>query len=171
MKDLEKRKSYGLLLNQDIKLHRNWFRQMTKLIGINCEYRAPKKDKSFSEYGELESNYQKPIIVGCILDQHPDQKSMKKLGWVSELDENSLLLHVPYDLPDLQVGALFTLPSGIDEAENRIFRVISMQNIMIYPASITCEIAPEYNTDTELNEIYRFEFSDFNVLKDNENDD
>ena len=34
---------YGLLLNKDIKLHRQWFKEMTKLIGINVIYRSPKK--------------------------------------------------------------------------------------------------------------------------------
>ena len=58
------------------------------------------------------------------------------------------MIHVPYDLHDLQVGALFIVPSGLDKAEGRVFRVISMQNIMVYPASIACEIAPEY-ADTD----------------------
>ena len=66
------------------------------------------------------------------------------MGWVAELQQNSSFIHVPYDLPDLQQGALFIVPSGIDNAKGRLFRVVSMSTSMVYPASITCEIVPEY---------------------------
>ena len=93
------------------------------------------------------------------------------MGWVSELQENSSILHVPYDLPGLEVGALFTLPSGIDNTQGRNFRVVSMQVTMIYPASIACEIAPEYESTTQVNEIHDFRHENLTVLVDNEDDD
>lgn len=37
---------YGLLLNKDIKLHRRWFNELVKLLGIQVVYRAPRKDKN-----------------------------------------------------------------------------------------------------------------------------
>lgn len=58
---------------------------MTKLLGINVIYRAPREGKSYSGYGELESFYYEPILVGCIFNEHPNQWTMKKLGWDSEL--------------------------------------------------------------------------------------
>lgn len=137
-------RDYGLLLNKDIKLHRTWFKQMTKLYGINCIYKAPAKNKTFDQKGDLQTSYEKGMLVGCIFQDHPDQKTLKKMGWVAELQENSSIIHVPYDLPGLEVGAQFIVPSGIDHAQGRVFRVISMQTIMVYPASIACEIAPEY---------------------------
>lgn len=145
----DKFNDYGMLLNQDIKLHRTWFKQMTKLLGINCIYKAPTKTKTFDKKGDLQTGYQPGVLVGCIFQDHPDQKTLKKMGWVAELQEGSSIIHVPYDLKDLQVGAQFIIPSGIDQAQGRVFRVISMQNIMIYPASIACEIAPEYYTVDE----------------------
>ncbi len=81
------------------------------------------------------------------------------------------MIHVQYDLPNLQVGALFGVPSGIDNGEPRLFRVISMQTTMIYPASITCEIAPEYEDTDEMSTLYKFEHSTDNLLVDNEEDD
>lgn len=78
---------------------------------------------------------------------------------------------MPYDLPHLEVGALFIVPSGIDQAVGRVFRVISMQNIMVYPASIACEIAPEYESTAQKNETVDFRTTNFNVLADNEEDD
>ena len=167
----DKKEDYGLLINKDIKLHRNWFKQMTKLIGINCIYRAPRKSKEFDRHGDLDTNYCEPQVVGVIFNQHPDQKTLKKMGWVAELQEGSSIIHVPYDLPDLQVGALFIIPSGIDQAIGRVFRVISMQNIMIYPASISCEIAPEYEDTMQRTETRDFTQTNFNVLLDNEEDD
>lgn len=142
-------RDYGLLINKDIKLHRTWFKQMTKLYGINCIYKAPAKNKTFDQKGELQTAYTKGMIVGCIFQDHPDQKTLKKMGWVAELQEGSSIIHVPYDLPDLQVGAQFIVPSGIDNAQGRVFRVIGLQNIMVYPASIACEIAPEYYSTDE----------------------
>ena len=135
---------YGLLLNNDIKLHRGYFDEMIRLLGIQVIYRAPLPDKHYTTYAEIESNYAEPILVGCIFDEHPTQQTLKKMGWVAELQQNSSFIHVPYDLPDLQQGALFIVPSGIDNATGRLFRVVSMSTSMVYPASITCEIVPEY---------------------------
>ena len=44
---------------------------MCKLIGIYVIYRAPYPGKHWTTYAELETNYDKPIQVGCIFDDHP----------------------------------------------------------------------------------------------------
>lgn len=164
--------NYGLLINKDIKLHRTWFKQMVKLLGINCIYRAPRPEfKTYNKQGDLDSRYFEPELVGCIFSEHPDQKTLKKLGWVAELSEGSSIIHVPYDLPHLQVGALFTVPSGIDNGTGRTFRVISMQTGMIYPASIACEIALEYETTTPTSNLADFTSSTLTLLKDIEGED
>lgn len=160
---------YGQLLGKDIKLHRNWFKEMCRLNGINVLYRAPLKDKHYTLYTEIDSNYQPPEVVGCIFNEHPDQRTLKKIGWVAELQEGASIIHVPYDLHDLQEGALFIIPSGLDNAEGRLFRVSQLSNIMIYPASITCEIVPEYE-DTFAESQYEHTRSNFNLLNDEGND-
>ena len=136
--------NYGLLINQDTKLHRQYFDEMSRLIGIKVIYRAPRKDKQYTTYAEVDSNYQEPLVTYCIFNEHPDQKTLKKMGWVSELQDNASLIHVRYDLPDIQQGALFIVPSGLDNAKGRLFRVVHLSNSMIYPASITCEIVRAY---------------------------
>lgn len=163
--------NYGLLINKDIKLHRFYFKEMVKLLGINCQYRAPMSNKHFNTIGDLESDYYPAETVGCIFQEHPDQKTLKKMGWVAELQESSSIIHVPYDLKGLEVGALFSIPSGLDNATPRVFRVISMQNIMVYPASIACEIAPEYATSDEKVLTQDFSSNNFTVLVDHEEDD
>ena len=157
---------YGILLNDDIKLHRKYFEEMVQLWGIQCIYRAPKKDKHYTTYAEIEANYQEPQQVGVIFTDHPDQKTLKKIGWVSELQEDASLIHVPYDLSDIQQGALFYIPSGIDEASYKLFRVVSLSNIMVYPASIVCEIVPEFEDKLPLSSIKDYSQSNFNLLRE-----
>ena len=162
---------YGLLITKDIKLHRTWFKQMTALHGINCKYFPPAENKIFDTYGDLQTSYDSETLVGCIFEEHPNQKSLRKAGWVAELQEGSSIIHVPYDLPGLQVGALFELPSGLDNGKGRLFRVISLSNIMIYPASIACEVALEYNSVDEQQLITACEKNDMPLLIDREDDD
>ena len=163
---------YGYLINgKDIKLHRFWFKEMVKQYGTICVYKAPLPKSDFDAHGDLDADYYKGIPVGCIFEEYPNQKTLKKAGWIAELQEGSSLIYVPYDTPKLQVGSLFIVPSGLDGAEGRVFRVISMHNIAIYPASIACEIAPEYEDIDERNLHTDFRNDDLTLLKDLEDDD
>ena len=156
--------NYGLLLNeQGIKLQRNYFKEMCKLIGAKVIYRACRPDKTWTTYGEIDSNYYSPIQVECIFNEFPDQRTMKKLGWVAELDANASLISVPYDVPDIQVGSLFIIPSALDNTKGRLFRVTKLSTIMIYPSSITCELVPEYE-DTMSKESFDHSHNSFNLL-------
>ena len=165
MKDEQK---YGILLQPSIRLHRQWFKEMVKLQGIYVLYRAPLENKHYTTYAEIDSNYAPPLLIGCLFDNHPNQYTTKKLGWISELQEDASLIHVDYDLPNLQVGALFIVPSGLDDGKGRLFRVTRMSNSMVYPASITCEIVPEYEDTLDKETISDFIDDSFNVLQDEE---
>ncbi len=139
------RDSYGKLLTPDIKLHRQWFKEMVRLMGVNCLYKTPiNQNKQYTTQGELISSYSSPKVVGCIFEEHPTQKTTKLLGWNSERQEDASVIHVPYDLENLQQGALFIVPSGFDNTKGRVFRVVDISGIMIYPASVACKIVPEY---------------------------
>ena len=105
------------------------------------------------------------MLVGCIFEEHPTQQTLKKIGWVSELQQNASIIHVPYDLENLQQGSLFIIPSGIDTAKGRLFRVVQIVDIMVYPASVACEIVPEYENTFEP-ALSTFEQSSFNVLRE-----
>ena len=150
---------YGFLLTPAIKLHRRWFIEMSKLIGIRVEYRFPKNPilddngnetcknnygVNWTTYAEIDSKYSCPQNIYCIFDQHPDQQTLKKVGWMSELQENASIIHVQYDLMKLQYGCLFKLPGGLDNSKGRVFRVVKITNGIIYPASLMCEVVPEY---------------------------
>lgn len=156
--------NYGLLVNSNTTLHRRYFNEMARLLGIKVIYRAPTPGKHYTTYAEIESNYQEPTIEYCIFEDHPSQQTLKKLGWVSELQEGSSIIHVRYDLPDIQQGALFIIPSGLDKTKGRLFRVIKMSNIMVFPSSISCEIAPEYEDTLTKSTIEDYSKSSFNLL-------
>jgi hypothetical protein len=155
---------YGLLLNQkDILIQRKYFEEMTQLIGVRVIHRAPRKGKSYTTYGEIDSNYFEPEEVGCIFDEHPTQRTMKRLGWNAELDTNASIISVPYDLNGLQKGSLFVIPSAFDNTKGRLFRVEEISGIMIYPCSLTCRLVPEYET-TFANNLYNHQNNSFNLL-------
>ena len=152
----------------NLELQRKYFKEMTKLIGINVIYKAPRDSKDYDLHGELDSKYYEPIKVGCIFDEHPTVWTMKKMGWNSELSDSLSVIHVTYDLEKLQVGALFIIPSGIDNGVGRLFKVIRMSTTMIYPASIACEIGPMYEDEIDNSLVQDFTKSNHNMLVDEE---
>lgn len=161
--------NYGALLNEtNIKLHRKYFIEMCSLLGIQVFYRAPRENKHYNDYGELDTYYYEPVKIGCIFEDHPTQQTLKKLGWASELQEDASVIHVPYDLQNLQQGALFIIPSAFDNTKGRLFRVGKMSANMIYPASISCEIVPEYENTFNKEDIHNFKHTDFNLLNEEE---
>lgn len=159
-------RKYGLLIQPSIKLHRQWFKELCKLHGIYVLYRAPLQDRHYTTYAEIESNFAQPILTGCIYEQYPNQRTTKMLGWVSELQENSSIIHVDYDLPNLQEGCLFIIPSGLDDGKGRLFKVVRLSTVMVYPASVSCEIVPEYEDTLNKLTINDYTESSFNLLQD-----
>lgn len=166
-----KNEDTGLLLNkQNIELNRSFFKEFLRLHGINVLYRAPiPSTKTYNMYGELDTNYEQPIKVSCIYDEHPTQKTMRKLGWNTELSDTSVVIHVPYNM-NVESGGLFIIPSGLDKSEGRVFKVLRMSNIAIYPASISCELGPMMVNTTERTQVVDFKDSNFNVLGDESED-
>ena len=160
----------GLLLSKkDIELHRSYFRQMTRLIGINVVYRAPREGKEYDGYGELDSFYEEPMALGVIFEEHPTQRTMRKLGWNYELQEEASVIFVPYDTPGLQRGALFVIPSHLDKTEGRLFTVTEMSTSSIYPSSVACRIAPVWKSTFERSQL-NHEKDNFNLIKEEERD-
>ena len=155
---------YGLLLNeQDMKLHRNYFIEMCSLIGVKVIHRAPRPSKSWTTYAEIDSNYYEPELVHCIFEEHPTQRTLKTLGWVAELQESPSLISVPYDLKGLQQGSLFVVPSAFDNSKGRLFRVVEIAGQMIFPASLTCKLVPEYENTFSPSQL-QHQANSFNLL-------
>ena len=166
-------KDTGLLLNKkNIELNRFYFAQTVKLIGINVLYRAPRKDqKQYDLHGELDALYTEPIVVGCIYNEHTDQKTMKKLGWNAEREESTPVIHVPYDTPDLQAGCLFEIPSALDNTKARVFKVLDLSVVPVYPASVACKLGPMMQNELEKSQVVDFNKTDFNLLNEDEEEE
>ena len=128
-------KDYGLLNQPNVELQRKYFKEMVNLRGVFCEYRYP-TTKQYNTQAELDSVYSEPIKVGCIFEDNVPQKTTQLLGWNAEADTNATMISVPYDLEHLQIGCLFNLPSAFDNAPGRLFRVVEMSTISVYPASV-----------------------------------
>ena len=161
---------YGLLLNrEDILLQRQWFEEMTDMIGVKVIHRAPRPSKSYTTYAEIDTNFFEPELVGCIFQEHPDQRTMKKLGWNAELDTNASVISVPYGVKGLQQGSLFIVPSAYDNSIGRMFRVVEITSIMIYPSSLTCKLVPEFE-NTFANNHFSHKTDSFNLLNREEDE-
>ncbi len=155
---------YGLLLNEkDILLQRKYFDEMARMLGVKVIHRAPRAGKSYTVYSEIDSNYFEPECVSCIFEEHPNQRTMKKLGWNAELQTSASIISVPYDLKGIQRGSLFIIPSAFDKTAGRLFRVTEISSIMIYPCSLTCQLVPEYE-NTFSNNSYMHKNNSFNLL-------
>lgn len=81
------------------------------------------------------------------------------------------MIHVAYDVPGIQAGGIFTIPSGLDNAAPRKFKVLRLQNSAIYPSSISCELGPLLDDRDELAPVRDFRASNFNLLADDEEDE
>lgn len=163
--------NYGFLISEeDLLLQRQYFEEMADAIGVKVLHRAPRPGKAYTTYGEIDSNYFEPELVSCIFDEHPHPRTMKKLGWNTELESQAAIISVPYDLQGLQQGSLFLIPSAFDNTKARLFRVTKITSIMIVPCSLTCQIVPEYE-NTFSNNSYSHKSDSFNLLnrEDDEN--
>ena len=81
------------------------------------------------------------------------------------MQDQLTVISVPYDLENLQIGCLFEIPSAYDNTPGRKFRVVEMYTIPIYPASITCRLALEYESQVSQADTKMFVNTDFNLLK------
>lgn len=89
----------------------------------------------------------------------------------AEREETTPVIHVPYDTPELQAGGLFEIPSGLDNAKARVFKVLDLSVVPIYPASIACKLGPMLENELPKSQIVDFNKTDFNLLNEDEDED
>ena len=167
---MEQRDTGILIREKNVKLQRFYFNQAVKLIGVYVNYRAPRKGKHYNGYGELDTFFIEPIRVGIIFEEHPNIWTMKKLGWDSELQEGETLVHVPYDVPNLESGGMLEVPSGIDNTEPKRFRILKMRTSLVYPSEVVCHIAPLFTSTFDATQ-KDYSSSNFNLLKNKDEED
>jgi hypothetical protein len=69
-------------------------------------------------------------------------------------------------LPNVQAGSLFIIPSGLDNTKGRVFKVIRMSSIAVYPSEIICEIGPMFDDTSNSSDLHDFNTTNFNLLAD-----
>lgn len=137
------------ILQNDLLLQRYWFEEVLDLYGISAKYYQLKPGCKFTSAGELSSNYYDPIKARILFDQVPKISTLKRLGWVTELDQNSSLIHVKFDTPGIQFGCIYSIKDPLTPDKGRLFRITKLQTGIIYPAAVTCQIVPILGTDPE----------------------
>lgn len=82
-----------------------------------------------------------------------------------------MVINFPYDTPNIEVGCIVMIPSGIDNAPPRMFRISRMSTIMIYPSSIACECVPEYIDTLPRSQVEDFRTGSMTVFSKDADDD
>ena len=161
----------GVLLNeQNLKFQRQYFEEMVRLIGLKVLYLAPRKDKTYNGYGELESFFYDPVEVGCIFTEHPNVWTMRKAGWNVERADDLSMIQVPYDLERLERGGLFLIKCGPDTAEPRKFQIRDMKTDAVVPVCVECLLGAVYSSTFETSQFQHTD-NNFNLLRHDEEEE
>lgn len=132
----------GILYQNDLEIQRYYFNEAIEYYGIDADYYQVKThSQEFNSTGEMSSKYYDPVPIKLIYDQVPKINTLKKLGWVTELSQDSQpLIHIPFDTPGIQVGALFKIEDPLKPGSGRMFRATKMTTGVIYPSAVTLQI-------------------------------
>lgn len=134
------------LLQNDLEIMRRQMDEALELYGLAARYYQLKDKKArFTTAGELSSRYFDPVDTRVIFEQAPKVTTLKKLGWVTELDQASQLLHASFNLPGISFGALFEIRDPLNQTSGRFFRVTKLQVGILFPSFVTCQIVPVVN--------------------------
>ena len=129
------------LIKQDALMFRSYFKEMLRKYGIDGMYfQVDEATKSYNESGELSCKHLDPIPCQMIFDQVPTVGTLKKLGWVNELDKSQPLIHIDFDTPGIQPGACFNIEDPLRPGKGSLFRVTKSSVGIIYPMCVTCQI-------------------------------
>lgn len=140
------------LISQDAEIFREYFKECLEMYGIPALFFQPKEDicqKKFTTLGEMKNLYYDPIETQVLFEATPKVQTLRKLGWVTELDKEQPIVHVDYDLPGIARGAVFKIKDPLSVTDGRLFRVTKMSVGILYPASISCQIVAVLGKEPE----------------------
>lgn len=132
----------GLLVRQDVRIHRAYFSEMCKLIGVSVAYQYVVKSE-MTIHSEDNSFLSVPLRIDVIFDDQPSVDTLKRLGWVTELNEQQpIVINMPYNTPNLTVNARIMIESIDGTPRPRVFKVTKIESDLEYPDAYTCAIVP-----------------------------
>lgn len=142
----------GLLNRSDAKMFRSYFSEMCKLIGQSVAYQYITK-RDMTIHSEDNNEFSTPIRIDALFDENPSIKTLNKIGWVSELNETKpLILNLPYNTPNLTVGARVTIETVDGVKRPRVFVITKIASDLEYPDAYTCIIAPVFDQTPQKNQ-------------------
>lgn len=141
----------GILFQNDLEIQRYYFDESLEFYGIDAlYYQVNDASQHYTVAGELTSKYHDPIAIKLIYDQVPKIGTLKKLGWVTELNQDAQpIIHISFDTPGIQVGALFKIQDPLNPLSGRMFRATKMTTGIIYPVAVTVQIVAIVGQDIE----------------------
>lgn len=138
------------LIQSDALIHRKYFKEVLDAYGVPSLYFQCKPKKDYNSSGELSSRYYDPQKTKVLFEQVPQMRTLKKLGWVTELDQQQPIVHLWYDLPGIEVGCLLKVKDPFTKSSGRFFRLSKLSGIgIIYPVGLTAQIVAVAGTDIE----------------------
>lgn len=132
----------GLLVRDDSRIFRGYFSEMCKLHGISVAYQYVVKS-DMTIHSEDNSYLSSPIRIDILFDQQPSVDTLKRLGWVTELNTlQPIVINMPYNTPNLTVNARITIQSIDGTPRPRVFKITTIQSDLEYPDAYTCSVVP-----------------------------
>ena len=142
----------GLLNRSDATIFRGYFREMCKLLGQSVAYQYVKEQK-MTIHSEDNSELSMPIRIDIIFDENPSVDTLKRMGWVSELNEQRpIIINMPYNTPNLTVNARITVESVDGIGRPRVFRITKIMSDLEFPDAFTCSIVPVFDQYKQKNQ-------------------
>ena len=136
----------GLLINDDSLLARRQFKEMARLIGTNCLYQYI-TETNLTIHSEDNSRLSTAMRIDILLDEHPTIHTMNRLGWISEINEETkpIIATLPFDTPNLTVNARITLESVDGVQRPRVFKITKIVSDFEYPDTFTVALVPVFD--------------------------
>lgn len=135
----------GLLNRNDSTIFRHYFKEMAKMIGITVIYQYP-IDMQFSIYAEENpKGFSEEIKMDIIFEENPKVTTLRKYGWVSNLDEDKpYMATLPYDAKNLCKGCRITIVPPEPLASKNVFVITDIKANLEFPDSWVCKLAPVF---------------------------
>ena len=142
----------GLLNRQDARIFRRYFNEMVKLIGQSVGYQYV-VEKKMTIHSEDNSTLSMPVRLDVLFDENPSVDTLNTLGWTSELNtQQPVVINVPYNTPNLSVGARMIIESVDGTPRPRVFKVTKIVSDLEFPDAYTCAIVPVFDQYKQKNQ-------------------
>ena len=139
----------GLLVGEDSKLFRSFFKELCKLRGISIDYIYPVTEET-SIHGQIFPEFSSIFNIDIIFESTPKIKTLKNYGWVSEdKSDKPYVAYFPYDTPHIQTKARCKLYPIGSEKDGKWFEIRDINESIEFPDAYICRLAPVYISEKE----------------------